>query len=298
MLESCYNHTMKTMRFAALFGALVATALVSAQGSPARVHSITGTVEQVQNWKSSILGNQRGIWIYLPPGYHTSKESYPVLYMHDGQNLFDGYTSYIPNQEWRVDEAAQGLIKAGMIRPLIIVGIDNAGIDRANEYLPTRFSAGGQQMGGNADKYGDMIEKELMPWIESKYRVQRGPRNTGLCGSSFGGVITAYLGATRPHLFGRLGIVSPSIWYDNKVLLKLVAGSKLKPNSNTRIWIDMGDDEGRDSIPNTLLMRDVLVKKGFVDGKDLRFFEAVGAKHNEAAWAARMDLILLHLFGK
>jgi len=216
----------------------VAVALSIGQGE-ARRESITGSVKPHPGIESKILGNKRDVWVYLPPNYDSEpSRRYPVLYMHDGQNVFNGMTSYVPNMEWRADEAAQALIKAKIVEPLIIVGISNAGMARGDEYLPTRRSMRGTELGGKADAYGKFITDELMPIIDRTYRTKKGPQDTGLCGSSFGGVVTMHLGLMRPEAFGKLAVVSPSVWWDDKVIVKNALALKKKPNQ--RIWLDMG----------------------------------------------------------
>jgi predicted alpha/beta superfamily hydrolase len=217
--------------------------------------------------------------------------------MNDGQNIFDGMTSFIPNQEWQADEAAERLVTAGKIEPIIIVGVDNGQMERANEYLPTkkqtRFAK--DPIGGRADLYGDMLEREVMPLINSIYRTKTGAANTGILGSSFGGVISFYLGTTRPNTYSRIGVVSPSLWWDDRVLIKQAKSWKTKPP--VKIWLDMGTKEGYEGLVDARNLKHALQAKGFTLGKDLAYMEATGAGHNEAAWAKRMESILLFLYG-
>lgn len=271
---------------------------VLAAGQPAqRRPSVTGRLELIEGFESKILGNRRTIRVWLPPGYAAETgRKYPVAYLHDGQNVFDGATSFIPNMEWRADETAQALIESGWLPPLILVGIDNAGAKRADEYLPTRVERNGQPMGGEADRYGRMIVEELMPAIQARYRVLEGPANTGLIGSSFGGIATLYLGLTRQQVFGRLGVVSPSVWWDDGEILKVVERARLQVRP--RVWLDMGGAEGGGALEGARALRDALVKKGWKPGRDFRFYEEAHAEHNEAAWARRIGLLLLHLFGR
>lgn len=260
-----------------------------------RVPSLTGNVERLVGFESKILQNRRNLIVYLPPQYASEKDrKFPVLYMHDGQNLMDGSTSYIPNQEWRADEAAESLINAGLIEPIIIVGIDNAGADRGNEYLPWKIKLGNSEMGGRADLYGKMLAEEVMPMVNAKYRTKTGASNTGLVGSSFGGVITSYLGQTRPDDFGKLGIVSPSVWVSNRALLDTI-----KPVKNRqRIWLDMGTKEGADSIRDVRGLFESYKKAGWREGRDITLVIDGNAEHNELAWSRRMMSILSYLFGK
>lgn len=270
-------------------------AIANAQG-PARKSSLTGNIKHHANFHSKVLNNDRNIIVYLPPDYETSpNRRYPVLYMHDGQNVFDGMTSYIPNQEWRADEAAESLISSGLIEPLIIVGIDNAGVERANEYLPTTMTRpDGAKWGGKADLYGKMLIEEIKPLIDQTYRTKRDRANTALCGSSFGGVITLYLGLTHPETFSKLLVVSPSIWWDNNYLLKKLEELKAKPN--LKIWLDMGTAEGDSSTKAAKDAAQILAKKGMSMGRDVVLYIDSGAEHNEVAWARRFPAMLMYLF--
>lgn len=266
-----------------------------AEDAPRR-KSLTGHIEHHPGFVSKVMGNTRNLIVYLPPDYDKSPtERFPVLYMHDGQNIFDGMTSYIPNQEWRADETAESMIRAGLIPSIIIVGIDNAGIDRANEYLPFPVQMGDDKAGGRADDYGKFLMTEVMPFINKTYRTKTGPENTALCGSSFGGVVTLHLGLTHPETFGRLGIVSPSLWVGNGVLIDRVAASK---KTKQRVWIDMGTLEGTTSLRDLNKLRGAYEKVGFRQGKDLATYVDSGAAHNEIAWAGRFGLILKFLFDR
>jgi predicted alpha/beta superfamily hydrolase len=266
-------------------------------GPQQRVSSLTGNIQQIQGFESKILGNKRNLIVYLPPDYDSeTTRRYPVMYMHDGQNVFDGMTSYIPNGEWQADENAERLIRAGKIEPIIIVGIDNGGMERGNEYLPTRAKLGKDEMGGKADLYGKMLIDEIMPTINARYRTKTGPANTGLCGSSFGGVVTLYLGLTHPNVFGRLGVVSPSVWWDNRYLIREV--DALPRKLDDRIWLDIGSKEGYQAMVDVRNLKWALIKKGWTLGRDLAYMEDMGAYHNEAAWSKRMEPILLFLWGR
>jgi predicted alpha/beta superfamily hydrolase len=261
--------------------------------------TLTGEIRIHKGFHSKILNNVRDLLVYLPPGYESSRSRrYAVLYLHDGQNLFDGATSFIPGQEWRVDETAQALISAGKIEPLIIVGIYNTGKDRANEYTPAedrKFKVGGQ-----ADLYGRMLVEELKPFIDTNYRTRRGARHTGLGGSSLGGIASLYLGLKYAKVFSKLAVVSPSVWFADKQIVHYVASLGKKPNS--RIWLDMGTKEGPNAeeseraVNEARLLYETLMKRGWKPEKDLKYSEAVGAEHDERAWAARVESILKFLF--
>ena len=254
--------------------------------------STTGDIRYHREFESASLGNKRTLTVYLPPRYSAEpKRHYPVLYMHDGQNLFDGLTSFIPNKEWRVDETAEALINAGLIEPIIVVGIDNAGSERANEFLPTRV----RTAGGKADLYGKMLADDIMPFIDRTFRTKRGPKYTAVAGSSFGGILSLHLAMTRSDKFSKAAVVSPSVWWDNRVMVKRVNDLKSKPP--VKIWLDMGASEGPGALNDARALRDAMVAKGWGKG-DFAYIEEANAQHNEDAWARRMGAILLFLFGR
>ena len=272
---------------------------VSGAARAQRPHTLTGEFREHKNFHSNVLNNDRDVIVYLPPGYQSHpKQRYAVLYFHDGQNLFDGATSFIPGKEWQLDETAQSLITTATIEPLIIVGINNAGKDRIDEYTPVKDTK--RNMGGKADLYGRMVVEELKPFIDANYRTVRDAQHTGLGGSSLGGLVSLYLGLKYSNVFGRLAVVSPSVWFADKQILKYVDSLSSKPR--TRIWMDMGTKEGgteaaaKQAVTDAQLLRNNLVRKGWREGRDLKYFEAVGAEHNESAWAARVGQILTFLF--
>lgn len=273
------------------------TALVLAQQAN-RVPTLTGNIETIPAFESTVLGNKRNLIVYLPPQYKSEpNRRFPVLYMHDGQNIFDGATSYMPGGEWRADEAAEALINAGMIEPIIIVGIDNAGADRANEYLPWKIKLGNSDQGGKADLYGKMLTEEIMPMVNSKYRTKPDAANTGVLGSSFGGVISCYLGVTYPQKFSKVGIVSPSVWVKDRELLRFVSAPP-KGVKRPKVWIDMGTKEGGPSVKNAQDLFDAYVKLGWKPNREIVCVIDGGAEHNELAWSRRMMSILTYFFGK
>jgi predicted alpha/beta superfamily hydrolase len=239
---------------------------------------------------SQILEHDRTLIVYLPPGYDSATRRYPVLYMHDGQNLFDPATAFA-GEEWRVDDTADELIAARTIEPLIIVGIYNTGEHRINEYTPSRDPKLG---GGQADLYGRMLIEEIKPLIDANYRTLEGPSNTGLAGSSLGGLVTLYLGLQHPGVFGKLAVLSPSVWWNNRAILKLIARMRHKPQ--VKIWLDMGTCEGGMSLEDTERLRDVLAARGWKESEDLQYSEIEGAMHNESAWAQRVGPMLKYLF--
>lgn len=251
----------------------------------------TDSVQRHHNFTSQYVPYRRDLIVYLPPDYENEDRHYPVLYLHDGQNLFDPETAYVRGKDWKADETAEALIRAGEIEPVIIVGIFNTGDHRIEEYTPTRDRKLG---GGHAELYGRMLVEELKPFIDERYRTLRGPHNTGLGGSSLGGLATLYLGFSYPEVFGKLAVLSPSVWWDNKAILKII--SKAQPKPRLRIWLSMGTDESNTGVRDSNLLYKTLIAKGWQDGDDLHYEVIPGAKHEEAAWAERVRDVLRFLF--
>jgi predicted alpha/beta superfamily hydrolase len=251
----------------------------------------TDSLQHHHNFVSQHLPHRRDLAVYLPPGYEETERRYPVLYLHDGQNLFDPDTSYVRGMDWKVDETADALIRSGAISPLIIVGVFNTGQHRIEEYTPTRDRKLG---GGHAELYGRMLIEELKPFIDGRYRTLDGSSNTGLGGSSLGGLATLYLGFTYPETFGKLAVLSPSVWWDNKAILKIIG--RTQPKLRLKIWVSMGTEESKNGLRDADSLRDALVKKGWTQGDDLHYEVIPGAKHEEAAWAERVDPVLRYLF--
>ena len=258
---------------------------------PGPDHTLTGDIRTHEGFHSEYLEHDRTVIVYLPPGYDVGDATrYPVLYLHDGQNIFDRATSI--GEEWRVDETAQALILAGEIEPIIVVGIYNTGQHRIDEYAPTlREDKGG---GGHADDYGRMLLMELKPFIDRTYNTLPGARNTAIGGSSLGGLLTMHLGLRHPTAFGKLAVLSPSIWWDDRVIVREV--EELAAKLPERVWLDAGTNEGPDVIEDARALRDALVAKGWVEGDDLMYLEAEGAEHNESSWAERVSAVLTYLF--
>jgi predicted alpha/beta superfamily hydrolase len=242
---------------------------------------------------SNILDNRRPVLVLVPPGYETeTARRYPVLYLHDGQNLFDGATAYVPGQYWRVGETAAALMAAGAIEPLLIVGVYHMGERRVEEYTPTCDPRVCQ--GGRAHLYGRMLLEELKPFIDVHYRTRTGVEHTGVGGSSLGGLVSLFLGLRHPATFGKLAALSPSVFWDGRMILREVAALPAKPP--TRIWLDTGTGEGFNTTEYARMLRDALVGRGWALGQELNYLEAEGAGHDETAWAARVAPMLRFLF--
>lgn len=251
-----------------------------------RVHESFGTGRRVP---------PRRVSVYLPPGYGEEPERrYPVMYMHDGQNLFDPSTA-VNGVPWSADEAAQIAITEGRVEPLIIVGVDHAGVDRIREYTPVKSETGRMKgQGGGADDYGRMLIEELKPFIDLEYRTKPERQHTGMGGSSLGGLVTMYLGLKHPDVFSRLAVVSPSVWWANNYIIRQAA--RLGERIPLRIWLDIGKREGSRTKHQVRALKEVLLADGWHDGEDLAYFEIPEARHEEAAWAARFGSLLAFLF--
>jgi predicted alpha/beta superfamily hydrolase len=260
-------------------------------------HTLTGNIKRHRGFPSKILENRRDILVYLPSGYRRlSRRRYPVLYLHDGQNVFDAATSF-SGVEWSVDETAERLIKGNLIEPLIIVAVANTGEERIHEYAPTRGVIDAKakrkkRSKGLARQYGHFLMEELKPYIDRKYRTNPDAEFTGLGGSSLGGLVTLAIGILYPHAFRRLMVMSPSIWWDDFAIYRLVDSIEQKPP--LKIWLDTGTAEPGWEQARELLNR--LVEKGWKLHKDLQYMEVQRADHSEAAWAARVEPALRFLF--
>jgi predicted alpha/beta superfamily hydrolase len=245
-----------------------------------------------EQFPSRYLRNQRDLIVYLPPGYDQPPERrFPVLYLHDGQNLFDGATSFIPGMDWHVGHTADQYIHEGCVEPLIIVGIYNAGKQRLGEYTPTRMPRLG---GGRANRYSKFLLEEVRPFISGQYRVQEGAESTGIGGSSLGGLVSLYLGLRQPQIFGKIAALSPSVWWNERVILRFASAAPVEPLP--RIWLDIGTREGPRIVDDVERFRDVLVGKGWQPEQSLHYERIEGAEHNEAAWARRVGPFLQFLF--
>lgn len=249
-------------------------------------------LERHPAFPSRFLKRPRDLVVYLPPGYDDDPgRRYPVLYMHDGQNLFDPETSFVRGQYWRLGEMADMLIAEGRVEPLIIVGVNHTGAYRVHEYTPTRDVALG---GGMARDYGRLLTEELKPFIDAHYRTRRTRQDTGLGGSSLGGLVTLYLGLRHADVFGRLAVMSPSVWWGKHAIVRQVARLARKPS--TRIWLDMGTAESRNGLVDARRLHGALVKAGWREHADFAYTEIEGGTHSEGAWAHRVGDVLEFLY--
>jgi len=245
-------------------------------------------------FSSEYLPDQRNLIVYLPPGYEEEPErSFPVLYLHDGQNLFDGRTSFVQGRTWQMREQADAAIEAGEVEPLVIVGIYNTGDRRLAEYT---HEHNWQMGGGEADAYGKLLTKELMPWIADKYRVRQDRESTGMGGSSLGGLVSLFLGLRHPEVFGRLALLSPSVWWNHKSILGYLNEHAPQMWERPRVWLDVGDGEGHRTLRDVEHLARRLKANGWRPGETMHFEKVHGGTHDETSWAGRVRPMLRFLF--
>lgn len=240
----------------------------------------------VQPFQIDGLNRSRQVRLYLPPDYAHSNKRYPVLYMHDGQNVFDAATAFAG--EWGVDESLNQLAAEGWLQ-LIVVAIDNGAEHRMTEYSGwdhPRYGA------GEGELYIQFITNRLKPYIDQHYRTLPEPAQTGIMGSSMGGLISHYAVFNQPGVFGKAGIFSPSYWYADKVFQQTDSG--VLP-AGSRISMLVGDKEGRDMVSKMQTMADLLRQQGFASSH-LAVKTVAGAEHNEAFWRAEFADAALFLF--
>lgn len=247
-----------------------------------------------RDFSSNYLPDKHDLIVYVPPDYDDSpNQTYPVLYMQDGQNLFDPETSFVKGKSWQMREHADAAIEAGEVTPLIIVGIYNAGDRRLAEYTPDRNR---QMGGGEADSYGLMLTRELMPWIAARYRVRHNRESTGLGGSSLGGLLALFLGITHPEHFGKLAALSPSVWWNHKSILGYLNERAPQIWERPKLWLDVGEREGQRTLRDVEHLARRLKANGWHPGENLFFERIAGGSHDEASWSTRVQPMLRFLF--
>jgi predicted alpha/beta superfamily hydrolase len=283
----------------------LALASIAALTRPA----VDGDLRLLQ-FTSAIFGNSRILRVLLPPGYDqpaNERRRYPVLYLNDGQNLFDAATSTFTGQEWRVDETVRALVGAGRIPPIIVVGIDHAGRrERFHEYFPYRdeFLRPPDPRPQGA-RYPAFLVDEVIPYVERRYRADRDATHRGLGGSSAGGLAAIYAVAKRPGVFGRLLVESPSIYVDDAHVLKDAAATRAWPR---RIAIGAGTAEGGqttcdpgattpepDVVADLRRFAQLLGDRG-VEPARIRLTVTPCGRHDEGAWADRLPDALAFLY--
>lgn len=270
---------------------------------PPKESSVLGELEII-TINSKVFRNIRNLRVWLPANYFAPvnrNKHYPVLYMQDGQNLFDEATAI--RHEWRFDETVQFLTGSMLIHPMIVVGIDSTP-RRANEYLPYP-DANNKELGKfesqdvHGKQYGDFVINEVMPLIQKKYRVLTGAHNTGIGGSTYGGAVTLYTVLARPGVFGKVLIESPSLLIGNEQLLRDAEKATQFPE---KMYMAIGTAEESEEkasakdVEEVTELEKILRAKGLGPNR-LKVVVEEGAKHDEIAWAKRLQTALLFLYG-
>ena len=254
-------------------------------------HSVTGTVYVWPSLVSDKLSHVREITVYVPPSVANDDSAadtgrrYPVIYFHDGQNMFDSHTSYVG--EWQADETLELLAEEGL--EVIAVGIPNAGDERLDEYSPWSGKTGYRERrsAGRGDAYLEWLVEDIKPLVDRSFPTRLDRAGTGTMGSSLGGLISLYAGVKYPDLFGFIGAMSPSVrWHNSKIaeLYEAWPDSRQRP----RIYMDMGGREWKGAFAEVRELREVLESRGWVEGVDLSHIEDRYGRHHEDSWAKRL----------
>jgi predicted alpha/beta superfamily hydrolase len=250
-------------------------------------HTVVGTVRVLRRLHSPQLDNRRDILVYLPPSYNAGERRYPVIYMHDGQNLFDAATSF--GQKWEVDQTLEAASAEGL--EAIVVGIPNMGPARCDEYSPWRDPKSG---GGRGDDYLAFLADTVKPLVDAEFRTRPEPASTGIAGSSMGGLISLYAFFARPEVWGFAGVMSPALWFAGRAVFPFVEARPYVPG---RIYLDVGTREGKQTLADVRRLRATLGRKGYRQGRDLFYVVEMGGEHTESAWARRLRRELEFLLG-
>jgi len=263
---------------------------------PAPPPRITGTVLKVEH-TASAHALARPVWVWLPPGYDSEGARpalrYPVLYLLDGQNMFDGSSA---GAEWMVDETAQRLVLAGQVQPMIVVAVPS-GPDRIDELTPTAGRMDGARRGGGGPAFARYLLDELKPAIDRRFRTRPEAASTAIGGSSLGGLFALWVALHHAERIGAALVVSPSVWWDDGFAERDVRGWRAQAGiQRPRLWLDIGGQEGEGAVAGVQRLRDTLQARGWMPGTHLAYLEAPDARHDELSWAARVEGMLKFLY--
>ena len=223
----------------------------------------------------------RVVRVVVPTGYDERRpDAYPLLLLHDGQNLFAEGSTAPGGGSWRVDRAVEALVASGRIPPIVVAGIDHAGDGRIGEFAPT---PAGKLEGGGATDYARMVVAELLPRLAADYHVRTDPGSVALGGSSMGGLVTLWMAILFPGFFGRLIVMSPSLWWDRRVVLRHLRKHELEPLP--RMWLDAGRREGAAVMRDTRELHKLLRRQS---PTTIRYVEDPQGDHSEASWGRRL----------
>ena len=243
----------------------------------ARARAWHGSLELIPDVPSPELGNRHTLIVWTPAGYQAGDRRYPVVYMQDGQNLFDPRTSFAG--DWGLSTALGWASRRG-IEP-IVVGIYNAGKSRFDEYSPFAEPGTG---GGAGDHYLAFLTGTVKPLVDARFHTLPARETTGIAGSSLGGLISLYAFFRFPAVFGFVGALSPSLWFGNEAIFEVVAQF---PRTDGRVYLDIGLREGERHVLLARKMRDLLIERGFAPRRTLRYVEDKDGAHREADWGRR-----------
>lgn len=273
---------------------------ISRWGTGKRISTVTGHVEVINDFPISQLGKTRTLRILLPDDYHENlTRRYPVIYMHDGQNLFDDSIAF--NGEWGIDESLKTMFDENPEKAFLVVGIDN-GPDRLSEYSPWPFDFRHYHSSGEGGQYAIFLAETLKPYIDSHYRTLTDPEKTMIAGSSMGGLISLYTGLTYPHLFGLIGAMS-STFSDVVVgqqLREFILSEKIKRPEHLRIYLDIGTMESAETPPESEVKANQqvyeLLKDVLPDGSVVILRIIQGGQHRESDWEKRFPHMVRWLY--
>lgn len=246
----------------------------------------TGAAGQITLRAASGIARLRGhgdIVVALPPGHGSDSARYPVVYLHDGQNLFDPATSFVG--DWGLVAALNQLAEAG--DEAIVVGIPNRGRRRRYEYSPFRDILHG---GGGGDRYLAFILETVKPLIDASFRTRPERSHTVIAGSSLGGLISLYALCRHPEVFGAAGVQSPALWFANRAIFPFLAQHAVPPSG--RVHLDVGTEEGPEALEDVRELHALLLAAGYRPGRELSYVEEPGGRHEEAAWGRRLHAAL------
>ena len=253
----------------------------------------SGNIEHIATQPSRFVA-PREVQVWLPPDYaQQPARRWPVLYLHDGQNVFD---SQAAGAEWQVDDVAQRLALAGEINPPIIVAVAHVDADRIADYTPytQRRGDGTPLEGGNAAAYARYLVEELKPLVDQRWRTRPERAHTAVGGSSLGGLLSMWLLLENAATFGAGLVVSPSVWWGGGAIVDAVRAAQLPPGTAPpRVWLCVGAREGQAMLEGARLLRQTLLQRGWAPGG----LEASDGGHDEASWAARVEPMLRFLYG-
>jgi predicted alpha/beta superfamily hydrolase len=241
--------------------------------------NVAGNIRVLPGFESPELGNTRDVQVYLPPSYGGSGRHYPVIYMHDGQNLFDATTSFAG--EWGVDDTLERLGPEGI--EAIVVAVPNMGDRRIDEYSPY---PDGRRGGGRGDAYLEFLVRSLKPEIDRRFRTRHERTHTGIMGSSMGGLISLYGFLRHADVFGFAGVMSPSLWFAGHAIVGTV--TSCQPWAG-KVYLDIGTGEGRPSVRDARQMARLLRRTASRPRLSVMYVEGRGAVHHESAWAGRFE---------